>query len=140
MNKRFQSYITAFFAALLLSVSPTFATNEDNTKKESKEELNPKELIIEHLADAYEWQIVSDGTKHLTIPLPVILHSKTTGWHLFSSSHFHHGANAYKGFVIASEGKYKGKIVEAGADETISSTCLLQKMQFHFFFHPFCSY
>ena len=94
----------------------TLAENQDD----AKEELNAKELIMDHLADSYEWHIVSTDTKHIAIPLPVILYSKTTGWHLFSSSHFHYGTTPYKGFEIASEGKYKAKIVENGANGDIS--------------------
>lgn len=78
----------------------------------ASEELNVKELILEHLADDYEWQIVSDGERHLALPLPVILYSKNSGWHLFSSARFQHGKTGYKNFHIASGGTYKGKIVE----------------------------
>ncbi|SCD20279.1 F0F1 ATP synthase subunit A [Proteiniphilum saccharofermentans] len=109
-------YISGLSLILFLTASPVWASNQD----EAKEELNAKEFITEHLADSYEWQIVSNGTKYIAIPLPVILHSKTTGWHLFPSSHFHHGANSYKGFEIAAEGKYKGKIMETDADGSAS--------------------
>lgn len=77
-----------------------------------KNELNVKELILGHLADSYEWHIWSNGEKHVAISLPVILHSKNSGWHFFSSSKFNHGNSSYNGFRIASEGKYNGKIVE----------------------------
>ncbi|SFK94587.1 ATP synthase F0 subcomplex A subunit [Porphyromonadaceae bacterium KH3CP3RA] len=109
-------YISGLSLILFLMVSPVWSATQDDTK----EELNAKEFITEHLADSYEWQIVSDGTKHIAIPLPVILHSKSTGWHIFPSSHFHHGANSYKGFKIASEGEYKGKIVETDVKGNIS--------------------
>lgn len=109
-------YISGLSVLLFLLASPAWSANQEA----AKEELNAKEFITEHLADSYEWQIVSDGTRHLAIPLPVILYSKTTGWHLFSSAHFHHGTNPYKGFEIASAGKYKGKIVEGGDNGNIS--------------------
>lgn len=83
------------------------STNGDN----GDEELNIREFILDHLADDYEWQIVSDGNRHLTISLPVILYSKNSGWNLFSSSQLRNEAG-YRGFQIASQGKYKGKIVE----------------------------
>lgn len=111
MTKRPSLYISALLALLFFTASPIWASNQNDVK----EEFNAKEFITEHLADSYEWHIVSTNTKHIAIPLPVILHSKTTGWHLFSSSHFHHGKNNYKGFEIAAEGKYKGKIVETDA-------------------------
>lgn len=78
----------------------------------AEEELNVKELILDHLADSYEWHVWSTGKKHVALSLPVILHSSKSGWHFFPSSKFHHGKDSYKNFRIASEGKYKGKIVE----------------------------
>ena len=76
-------------------------------------EIDVKELIQHHLADSYEWQLISDGAnKHIAIPLPIIVRSKSSGWHLFLSSKFNHGKNSYRGFKIASEGELRGKIVE----------------------------
>jgi len=109
-------YISGLSMLLFLMVSPVWSATQDD----AKEGLNAKEFITEHLADSYEWQIVSNGTKHITIPLPVILHSKSTGWHLFPSSYFHYGVDSYKGFEIAPEGKYKGKIIETDADGSAS--------------------
>lgn len=83
-------------------------------EKES-EDINVKELILEHLGDAYEWHITDWGETHISIPLPVIVKGETSGWHLFMSSKFHHGSEAYEGFYISSTGKYKGKIVEKNA-------------------------
>ena len=77
-----------------------------------EEELNVKELILGHLADSYEWHVWSDGERHIAVSLPIIIHSKNSGWHFFSSSKFNHGSNSYNGFQIATEGKYNGKIVE----------------------------
>jgi len=110
MKRRLHIY--GLLALFLLSVTP-FTVSADNGTSPG-EELNVKEFILAHLADAYEWHIVSTGNRHLTIPLPVILYSKTSGLHLFMSSRFHGGKRAYNGFHIASEGTYKGKIVESG--------------------------
>ncbi len=82
------------------------------------EELNVKEMILHHLADSYEWHITGDGERDLSVPLPVILRSRQSGWHLFLSSRLHHGEVSYRGFSIASEGKYAGKIVESLPDGT----------------------
>ncbi|MCE5204522.1 MAG: F0F1 ATP synthase subunit A [Porphyromonadaceae bacterium] len=108
------SYIYGLLATfiLLLSVSPLSAENSSTLPGK---ELNVREFILEHVADSYEWHVVGNGEKNLSVPLPVILCSKTSGWHLFSSTRFHHGETAYKGFHIAREGKYKGKIVETDA-------------------------
>src|SRR5665647_157096 len=52
--------------------------------------------------------------RDLYIPLPVIVYSQSTGWHVFMSSAFHEGAE-HEGLLIAAEGKYKGKMVEKNA-------------------------
>lgn len=113
MKQTIYIYLSAIFCLLSLPVN---SSNQNNPG----DELNAKEFITGHLADSYEWHIVSNSSKHIAIPLPVILHSKTSGWHIFPSSHFHHGENSYKGFKIASEGKYKGKIVETNENGNLS--------------------
>ena len=82
---------------------------------EQKKELNVTELILDHVADAYEWHITSFGHAHISIPLPVIVKSKNTGWHVFSSTRFEHGHAEYQGFYISQERNNKGKIVEKDA-------------------------
>ena len=55
--------------------------------EEKSEELNIPEIVLEHLADAYEWHIASYEGKHLSIPLPIIIRSEQTGeWH-FCTEH-----------------------------------------------------
>ena len=114
-NKHIYSVLAALI--LLLSASPIFAKNSSAS---SEEELNVKEFILEHLADSYEWHIVGNGEKVISVPLPVILYSKISGWHFYSSSRFHRGKPAYDGFQIAAEGKYKGKIVETDASGNVT--------------------
>lgn len=83
------------------------------------EEVNVKEIVFEHLGDHYEWHIMTLGEKEISIPLPVIVKGQDGHWYVFSSSRLRHGTS-YESFHIAPEGKYKGKIVETGADgETI---------------------
>ena len=73
------------------------------------EELDIPEIVLEHLADAYEWHIASYQGKHLSIPLPVIIRSKNTGqWH-FCTAH-----NLPGGFFLSEE--HHGKIYERLAD------------------------
>jgi F-type H+-transporting ATPase subunit a len=85
--------------------------NEPVKSVEPKEELNVREFILEHVSDAYVWHITKIGEHEIAIPLPVIVYSKTSGWHVFMASAFHQ-SNHYEGFSIAEEGRYKGKIVE----------------------------
>ena len=74
------------------------------------EEFSPKEMVMEHLADSYEWHITTIKDRDIVVPLPVIVRS-STGWHVFSSNKICHGGT-YEGMYIATEGKYKDKIVE----------------------------
>ena len=105
---------TALFAANDVELSAEIAESSAVT-----EEIDVKGLILGHLADSYEWELFSNGEdKRVTIPLPIILRSKSTGWHVFLSTRFNQGADSYKGFYIAAEGKYKGKIVEDDASGT----------------------
>ena len=51
----------------------------------------------------------------MTVHLPVIVRSKTTGWHIFSSKHIEEGEE-YEGFRIAAKGEpNEGKLVEETA-------------------------
>lgn len=110
--KHYLKYITIFIAMLTLAgVQPVAAAEGGN----ESEDVNVKELILDHLADSYEWHMATFGDFHLSIPLPIIVKGETSGWHIFMSSQFHHGHEAYEGFYIAQEGDYKGKIVEKNA-------------------------
>lgn len=80
-----------------------------------KEGPDVKEIVMEHLGDSYWWHIGTFGDRDVTVHLPVIVRSKTTGWHCFSSGRLEGGAS-YEGFIIAREGKHDGKIVETVAD------------------------
>ena len=76
------------------------------------EELDMNEYLFGHVGDSYEWHITTIKGRPVSIPLPVIVHSKTSGWHVFSSKHLEEGA--HEGFYISSSEKYSGKIVERG--------------------------
>ena len=72
---------------------------------------DPKKTIFEHLGDEYGWTIIGK----VTIPLPVIVRDNDGEWYFFSSSRLADG-KTYKGFRVAWEGAYEGKIV--GVDAT----------------------
>ena len=96
----------------LMSVLPIQASGHQGDGK-----VDAKEIVFHHVQDAYEWHITSWGEKHVTISLPVIVYSAETGWHCFSSSHLLHAEDeTYKGFKIATEGDYEGKVVEVQAN------------------------
>ena len=76
------------------------------------EELDMNEYLFGHVGDSYEWHITTINGHSVSIPLPVIVHSKTTGWHVFSSKNLEEGE--HEGFYISDSEKYSGKIVERG--------------------------
>lgn len=78
--------------------------------------LDIKGIIFDHLGDGYGWE--APFNHHVRIPLPIIVKA-SDGWHVFSSSHLTHGEEYTDGnvtFLIPSEGKYKGKVVEVVND------------------------
>lgn len=102
--------LIAFFLVGTMSIAASEA--ETISHEEKSADLNVRELILEHVGDGYDWHITNFGDKHVSIPLPIIVKGQNSGWHVFSSSKFHHGHDSYLGFHIAQEGDYKGKIVE----------------------------
>lgn len=105
----FYKIISALIFVFLLGFN--VSANEQALPNAKPKELDVREFILEHVSDSYEWHITTIGETDIAIPLPVIVYSSTSGWHTFLSSAFHHGAQ-HEGLLIASEGKYKGKIVE----------------------------
>lgn len=92
------------------------ATTAAQESGEEKPKVDVGEIVIGHLADSYEWNITSWGDRDFTIYLPVILKSKESGWHFFSSRNITKG-QSYKGFYVAEgDGIYDGKIVEQDAE------------------------
>ncbi len=121
IQKIIYSFIASVLLFLLVPVDATArpviqAGNGHSISEEAheaKEELHIRSFILDHLADTYEWQIISDGKRNLTLSLPIILQGKN-GWHVFSSARLR-DTGGYQGFHVAKTGKYKGKIVEIDA-------------------------
>jgi F-type H+-transporting ATPase subunit a len=67
------------------------------------QELNPSSAILEHVADAHEFHILTYHKTVVAIPLPVILYSKDKGWSTFMSSRFEHGEATYDGYRLLKE-------------------------------------
>ena len=95
------------------------ANAENAPDPEATEESNPvdvKGIVFGHIGDGYEWHITDIEDTHVTIPLPIIVHSSTTGWHAFLSSRLEENGGTYEGFSIAPTGSpYEGKLVEHDA-------------------------
>ena len=74
--KHFKSILLLLVAFLLIPVQRI------NAEEAESKELDIPEIVLEHLADAYEWHIASYEGKHLSVPLPIIVRSENTGeWH-----------------------------------------------------------
>jgi F-type H+-transporting ATPase subunit a len=108
INRYIKILLISFFTFLT-----AFRINAAEDVHES-EKFNPASVIFEHIQDAYWWHITTVHDRHISIYLPVIVYSKTTGWHVFSSSRLEHG-HEHNGFYIAPEGGNEGKIVEKNA-------------------------
>lgn len=105
----------ALLCLLLVGFSFPASAEEHGKAAETEEKVDIAKMIMDHLLDSYEWHITTIGETHISIPLPVIVYSEASGLNVFMSSKFHHGHEAYNGFEIATEGDYKGKIVEKNA-------------------------
>lgn len=104
-----------FSMVFAVMAMPSVALASDSHSSEEKS-FSPKEIIFEHLGDAYGWEVPFDH--HHRIPLPVMLFGKD-GFHCFSSSRITNGEKYVDGdatFYIPKEGEYKGKCVQLLAD------------------------
>jgi len=80
----------------------TIEENHDDSGhgEAAEEEFNATEYILEHVSDSHDWHILTkkDG-HHVAVPLPVILYSKHSGFHVFMSSKIAHG-HSHEGFQM----------------------------------------
>lgn len=115
MKHNFWSHILLVLVCFYGSILPTKASASENL-----EDINVSEFVLEHLADNYEWHITTWNGKHISLPLPVIVKGKASGWHVFSSARFHEVAEhdgTYQGFFLNPE--QHNKIYERLPDGTI---------------------
>ena len=114
------------FCLMMVSGLPGFAQEQGEAtsqvqdvitpKEEQENTVDVKEIVFGHIGDSYEWHITTWGKTHITIPLPIIVYSNSTGWHVFLSSRLEENGGTYEGLSIAPEGsKYEGKLVEYNA-------------------------
>ncbi|MFZ4546295.1 MAG: F0F1 ATP synthase subunit A [Bacteroidales bacterium] len=120
------SLLMAGFAYGNTATTDTVTIPQNNLHEQTEEKaFDAGKMIIDHIVDAHEWHILTYNDFHLSIPLPVILldNGKLVA---FSSSHFHHGHEAYKGYKLETEGPNEGKIVKTLEDgETIDASAKL---------------
>ena len=115
MTPRFKHIV--LFVLLTLMAPLTLSAEE-------KEELDVKSFIFGHTGDGYCFHITEIKGEPICVWLPVIAHSKETGWHVFSSKHVCElkEGETYQGFYVApiSDPKHPGKLVEINSEgETV---------------------
>ncbi|MFH0759391.1 MAG: F0F1 ATP synthase subunit A [Bacteroidota bacterium] len=107
--KYFAAVSTLFFGIGLFSPIPQLLAQDghhaellsgEQTGDAQEEEFNATEYILEHISDSHEWHILTrKNGQHVAVPLPVILYSKHSGFHLFSSKYLAHG-HTHDGFQM----------------------------------------
>jgi F-type H+-transporting ATPase subunit a len=101
------------FAFILISATNAFSQETHDSHHEHESDMNPGDVIFDHIYDSYEWHILTYEDIHISIPLIAILYSEDKGFQVFPTSKFHHGHSEYKGFRIAGKNEdYPGQIVE----------------------------
>lgn len=101
-----------WLCCLLCLLCPAAASGK---AKKERPAVNVKEVMLGHLKDSYEWHLFSIGDKKVTVPLPIIIHSKERGWFFFMSNKLEEEPQ-YKGFYYAKEGMSAGKVVEKNTE------------------------
>lgn len=95
---------------IMLMMIPAAAFS--NTHGEEEVNVDVNDIIFGHIGDSYDWHITEWKGEPVAIYLPVILYSKSSGWHVFSSRKIHGGHN-HDGFQMGDgNGKNAGKLVE----------------------------
>ena len=115
---------TLLFFLTWMVFAPSMVIAQDTVQSPKKEKFDAKSFIFGHTGDSYCFHITEIHGEPVCVWLPVIVHSKTTGWHCFSSKHVCElkEGETYEGFYISpiSADKYPGKLVEVNADGSIS--------------------
>lgn len=107
--------LIAFSSATLNAGEVIGEVSDAGAAESPSQEVDVAHMLFGHIGDSYGWHITDWSGKHVTIPLPCIVYSRQSGWHVFMSSKIEHGQQ-YEGLFLAEEGRYEDKIVEMGAD------------------------
>lgn len=113
--KRFKALLLALVSVMMLA-APAAATPERADSTEQKAAFNPKDIIFDHLGDAYGWEVPFDH--HHRMPLPVIFWAADGSFHCFSSSHLHKGENYVDGDYTWTLND-KGKVAQVMPDGSL---------------------
>jgi len=99
MNNLIIKYLC--IVALFFGQFFAFTASANEAAPKAQEKPDVKEIVLGHMSDAYDWHIVTWNGHHVSIPLPVIVKGKDSGWHVFSSARFHESEDGtYQGFYL----------------------------------------
>ena len=106
LNYKLIKTTLAAFLISLAAVVPVYSfSSESDPHSEDDKEFNATEVIMHHIADAYEYHLWGEGEHSVSIPLPVILYNTETGkLSTFLSSKFEHGHASVDGYKLGDHG------------------------------------
>jgi len=105
--------ITAIIALAIIALMALGYAEAAHHSDGQMHEVDPQEIIFEHLGDSYGWEVPFSHSKR--IPLPIIVRAQDGSWHAFMSSSLADGATR-DGFQIAKGGDYNNKVVQVLSD------------------------
>jgi F-type H+-transporting ATPase subunit a len=99
------SFLTALVLFIFLFFVPGYLPAQEAEHK--KEMPDGGEIIFDHISNAHDFHLLTirneenpHESKHISIPLPVILYQEGKGVDVFMSSAFHHGHEAHHGYRL----------------------------------------
>ena len=110
MKSKIITAVVALVIVVLMGMGYQSAARHHGHEPEG--EVDVKELIFDHLGDAYGWEVPFNHS--VRIPLPIIVWGQD-GLHCFMSNRIT-GGETYDGFKISTSEKYHGKVVQVLAD------------------------
>jgi len=115
----FPLVFTLAFSSWAVADHHEHADEHGHASHHEEKGFQPGPFIFDHILDSHDWHIVTFRDKHVSIPLPVILFSEHSGFHVFLSSKFEHGHASYNGFSLPHDGEHKGKVIETLKDGSV---------------------
>ena len=110
MKSKIITAVVALVIVVLMALG--YQSTARHHSHEPAGEVDVKELIFDHLADAYGWEIPFNHS--VRIPLPIIVWGQD-GLHCFMSNRIT-GGETYDGFKISTSEEHHGKVVQVMDD------------------------
>jgi len=113
--------VILIFIGLIISFQVIASDQPAAEEKKAEEEFVAGKFILDHIKDSHDWHILTKKNgEHVSVYLPVILYSSSSGLNFFMSGKLAHG-HTYRGFKLSGE---TGKIVEVNEAGEITGTPL----------------